>query len=641
MKRTKRDRHFVRRAVEAADLNAVRMALYQNSGDPDLAQLPLTVELDDVQREELIDKAVSWLEENAGPRSLPEPPTVELRRLMNLATGEEMSDLEFEARREQAAFRRFPFLVEWDAKKPRVPDGFNVAIVGGGFAGIVMAVQCELLGVPYVVLERHGEFGGTWHINRYPDVRVDTISSTYELSFEKSYRWSEYFARGEEVRSYLDHVASKFGVRENTRFNHDLKRATFDECRDLWTLDVDTPEGRKTLEAKVLVSATGLFANPKSIELAGEDVFGGRIVHPARWPHDLALEGKRVAVIGNGSTGIQMVGAIADKAERTYVFQRTPQWIMPRDKYGLPMEPEVHWLMDNFPAYWNWSRYMAGAPLFDTHPLVTTDRDWQVGGGQVNQRSDALRRDLIEYIKNQTGGRQDLVDRLIPDYAPFSRRPVVDNGWYRALTRDDVELVTHPIAGLTETGIQTTDGAVHEVGIIVTATGFEVEKYLHPSRFVGRDGTDIHEMWESADGPRAWIGMMVPMFPNFYMLYGPNSQPVSSGPSQATWLTIWSSFVGRCLKRMLTDGISRIEVKQAAYASYNEALDEEATKLVMMTKEGGIEKNYYVNREHGRVQVNAPWYGPVFQQMFSNVDWEALELTSGADAVTQSRANSR
>jgi 4-hydroxyacetophenone monooxygenase len=122
---------------------------------------------------------------------------------------------------------------------------------------------------------------------------------------------------------------------------------------------------------------------------------------------------------------------------------------------------------------------------------------------------------------------------------------------------------------------------------------------------------------------------MVPRFPNFYMLYGPNSQPVSSGPSLATWFSVWSAFVGRCLRQMLTEEVSRIEVTQDAYDRYNEALDEEAAKLVMMTKEGGIERNYYVDNEHGRVQVNAPWYGPVFQQMFSNVDWDALEMTAG------------
>lgn len=620
------DRAYIRRAVEAADLNAVRLALYQNTGDAALAALPSAAALDPAQREGLIAQAVKWLEQNAGPRRLPEPPEDQLRHLINLATGEEIGDLEFQARREQTAFKDFPFLVQWQGEKPRIPDSFKVVIVGSGFSGIVMAVQCGLLGIPYVVLERQDEPGGTWNINRYPDVRVDTISITYELSFEKDYRWKEYFGRGEEVRDYLDHVTNKFGVRENIAFNHDLKHATFDERQGLWTLEVETPQGSKVMEANVLVSATGLFANPKFPQFEGSENFKGTIVHPARWPRDLDLAGKRVAVIGNGSTGIQMVSTIAEQAEQTYVFQRTPQWIMPRDKYGLPMEPEIHWLMDNFPGYWNWYRYMAGAPLFDTHALVCTDPDWQASGGKANPGSDALRKTLTDYVREQTGGRQDIIDRVIPDYAPFSRRPVVDNGWYRALTRDDVELVTDPIARLTPEGIETADGTVRPVDVIITATGFEVVKYLWPAQVTGRDGTDLHAFWNEGDGPRAWIGMMVPKFPNLFIMYGPNSQPISTGPSQSTWFTIWSSFVGRCLMRMVAEGQDTVEVTRQAYDEYNRALDAEASHLVAMSSEGGMEHNYYVDKDEGRLLVNAPWYGPIFQRMFTQVDWDALDI---------------
>jgi 4-hydroxyacetophenone monooxygenase len=291
--------------------------------------------------------------------------------------------------------------------------------------------------------------------------------------------------------------------------------------------------------------------------------------------------------------------------------------------------------MDNFPGYWNWYRYMAGAPLFDTHALVCTDPEWQAKGGTVNPGSDALRKDLTAYIEKETGGRRDIIDRVLPDYAPFSRRPVVDNGWYRALTRDDVELITDPIDHLTSDAIVTADGAEHPVDVIITATGFEVVKYLHPAQFIGKNGTEVHDYWNAADGPRAWIGTMIPNYPNLFMLYGPNSQPVSSGPSQSTWFMIWSSFVGRCLKRMLTEGYDTVEVTKEAYDSYNVALDKEAANLVAMSSLGGIEKNYYVNNEHGRLQVNAPWYGPVFQDMFANPDWGALELRRQREPVGQ------
>ncbi len=628
------DRDYIRRAIDAADLNAVRMALYQNTGDPALAELPLAPKMTDEQRESLKEQAVDWLEANAGPGRLPEPDDAELRRLLEMATGEELGDLEFEARREQAAFKDYPFMVQWDGERPDIPADFNVIIVGSGFSGVVMAVQCQLLGIPYTVIEKGDEPGGTWNINRYPDIRVDTISLTYELSFEKDWRWDQYFGRGEEVRAYINHVSRKFGVFANTRFNHALAKATFDEARSKWLLDVDTPNGSERMEASVLITAMGLFANTKVVDFKGRDDFEGEIIHPARWPADLSLKDKRVAVIGNGSTGIQMVGAIAEQAAHTSVFQRTPQWISPRDKYGQPMETEVHWLMDNFPGFWNWARYMAGAPLFDTHALVCNDPEWQAKGGKVNQFSDAMRGELAAYIERETGGDRSIIDRVLPDYAPMSRRPVVDNGWYRALTREDCDLVTDPIERFSANGIVTADGTEHPLDVIVTATGFEVVKYLWPAQFFGRSGVEVHDFWKSGDGPRAYIGAMVPDFPNMFMLYGPNSQPVSSGPAQSTWFTIWSAFIGRCLMKMLREQASTIEVTREAYDSYNKALDVEAQNLVMLTKEGGVEKNYYVDNEHGRVQVNAPWYGPVFQKMFADPDWDALELRKESTPVS-------
>jgi hypothetical protein len=235
------DSAFIRRAVEVADLNAVRVALYQQTGDPELAQLPTTANLDEAQRELLISKAVAWLEHNAGPAKLAEPPEAELRTLMNMATAEEMGDLEFEARRDLPAFKEFPWTADWTDGKPELPEGFKVAIIGSGFSGLAMGVQLERLGIPYVLLERRGEPGGVWTINRYPDVRVDTISITYEFSFEKDYKWNEYFGRGADVRAYLDHISRKYGVHDHTLFNRDLKRATFDEGRNVWVLESDTP----------------------------------------------------------------------------------------------------------------------------------------------------------------------------------------------------------------------------------------------------------------------------------------------------------------------------------------------------------------------------------------------------------------
>ena len=620
-------RDYIRRAVELADLNGVRVALYQQTGDAEIRRMPVAAKLTPEERERLIAKAVDWLEANAGPGMPEEPPEPELRELLGIATHEELPDLEFSVRREFPAFKPFPNMVGWTAGKPELPDGFKVAIIGSGFSGIAAGVQLGLLGIPYVVFERRADPGGTWTIHRYPDVRVDTASITYEFAFEKLYQWDEYFGPGADVRQYLEHVSKKYGVYQNTRFNCDMKRATFDESTHVWTLEVETPRGVETVTANAIISASGLFANPRAPHFEGQETFEGRILHPSRWPADVDLTGKRVAIIGNGSTGVQILKPIAQDAEQVYVYQRTPQWISPRDKYGQKLEPEIRWLVDNFPGYWHWWRYAGLAALFQTHGFVLPDKARQEKGGKVNPMNDNLRAFLTEYIKTETGGRQDLIDRLIPDYAPFSRRPVVDNGWYRALTRANVELVTDGIARFEPAGIRSVDGKLREVDVIVTATGFDIVKFLWPAHYVGKGGRDLHETWGAADGPRAYLSMMVPGYPNLFISYGPNSQPVSGGTGITTLYVVWAAYAAQCIVRMIEQGKSRVEVKPEAFERFNAALDEEAKKLVLMTKEGAMEKNYYVNNEHGRLQVNAPWYGPLFQQMCTDVNWDDLEIS--------------
>lgn len=620
------DEAFIRRAVELADLNAVRVALYQQTGDEELAELPMAIQMDEAQRESLISKAVAWLKDNASPEMPDEPDEQTLRKLMNMATKEEMGDLEFEARRDLPAFKDFPWTAQWTDGKPELPKGFKVAIIGSGFSGLAAGVQMERLGIPYVLIERRPEPGGTWTINRYPDVRVDTISVTYEYSFEKRYPWTQYFGRGEEVREYLDYISKKYGVHKNTKFERDLQKATFNEDRDTWTLELGTPDGTETLEVNAVINAMGTFANPNFPTFEGMDKFEGEIIHPARWPEGWDATGKRVAVIGNGSTGVQLVKPIAEDAAHVDVFQRTPQWISPRVLYGDPVQPEIRWLQDNFPGYWHWWRYMAIAALFQTHGFLTPDEEWQAQGGVFNAMSDKLRDDLTAYIKAQVDGDQELIDQLVPDYAPFSRRPVVDNGWYRSLTRDNVSLVTSPIVRLTAKGIETEDGEVHEVDTIVTATGFQVAKYLWPADYLGKDGQSIHEFW-SKDGPRAYISMMVPNYPNMWMLYGPNSQPLSGGTGLPIWYVIWAAYAASCIVKMVENGKSRVEVTHDAYERYNKALDAEAATLVLMSDVGGKDKNYYVNHEYDRLQVNAPWYGPEYHRMCTQIEWDDLEIS--------------
>ncbi|MCP1470321.1 4-hydroxyacetophenone monooxygenase [Sphingobium sp. OAS761] len=621
------DTDFITRAVEQADLNAVRVALYQNSGDAEVGALPPTAQMSDAQKAMLIDRAVAWLADNAASIRLPEPPEPELRKLMTMVTGKEMSDHEFAARRDLPAFRDYPFAAEWEGDKPAIPEDFSVIIVGSGPAGIAASMQCKLLGVPYTVLERQDQAGGTWTINRYPDVRVDTPSVNYEFGFEKDYRWAEHFNRGGAVREYLQHISEKYGIADNTLFGHDVKRAEFDPARDMWVLTVDTPAGEKVMESRFVITACGTFANAQLPNVKGVEKFRGAFVHPSKWPADLDLRGKRVAVIGNGSTGVQLLSAVAQQAAHVTVIQRTAQWISPREKYGEPIQSELAWLIDSLPGYWNWSRYLAAAGLFDFHLMQRVDRAWQEKGGKVSEANDQVRDFLISYIRSETNGDEELINKLIPDYAPLSRRPVVDNGWYRALTRDNVDLIAGAVERFDETGFTVSDGTYVEVDVVVSATGFDVLKYLWPARYKGADGQDLHDSWDEGDGPRAYISMMVPRFPNMFMLYGPNSQPLTGGTGLPQWWTVWSSYAGRVIMQMIRDGKTRVDVKPEAFDRFNRALDAEGEKWLQMTPEGGMDKNYYVNQKARRLGVSCPFLSPDFHRMCTVVEWDDLALS--------------
>ncbi len=601
------DAAFIRRAVEACDLAALRVALYQATGDPALAEFGPVADLDDDERARLEDRAAHLLETHAGSFERRVPSDEELRALMDLVLGVPTRDEHFEVRKKFLAFTPYPFQYTRPAEAAPVPEGFEVAIIGAGPAGIATAVQLGRLGVPYRIYDRRDELGGTWSIHKYPDIRVDTLSITYEFSFDDEYPWREYFARGEDVRAYLEFIADKYGVREHIELGHDLEHARFDEGENRWKLSFRGPDGARALrDANFVVSAAGVFAKPKRPDIPGIDDFEGTILHPTEWTSEHDVRGKRVAVIGNGSTGVQLLARVAEEAEHTTVFQRTPQWIAARPNYGKAVEPEVRWLLDNLPGYWNWSRYTSIIGLMTWHEdFLIPDPEWEKQGGHITRKSDELRELMIGYIDSQIGDRPDLREKLIPDYAPMVRRPVVDNDWYKSLTRDDVALVTSGIERLTPTGIETADGKHHELDFIVFATGFEVDQFLWPAEYEGEGGRSLRAYW-GEKSPQAYLGMMVPHFPNFFMMYGPNSQPVSGGISLPSWFQIWAAYLAQCLDTMFEEGHARVGVREEAFRKYNADLDAFGSELAFIKDTGSVERNYYVD-DDGRLVVNTPY----------------------------------
>jgi 4-hydroxyacetophenone monooxygenase len=264
--------------------------------------------------------------------------------------------------------------------------------------------------------------------------------------------------------------------------------------------------------------------------------------------------------------------------------------------------------------------------LFTWHEdFLVPDPDWERQGGHITRKSEELRQFLIGYIREQVKGRPDLIEKLLPDYAPMVRRPVVDNGWYEALTRENVELVTDGIARLTRTGIETVDGEQRDVDTIVFATGYNVSTYLWPAEYHGEDGVNLQEFW-AEDSPRAYLGMLVPRFPNLFVMYGPNSQPVSGGISLPSWFQIWAAYIGQCLVTMIEGGHSKVAVTDTAFEDYNQRLDAEASGMAFVTDKASVKRNYYLNAD-GRLQANTPFETADLWAMFKAPKRSDLEFS--------------
>jgi 4-hydroxyacetophenone monooxygenase len=497
------------------------------------------------------------------------------------------------------------------------PPGFSALIIGAGLSGLCAAVRLGQAGVPYTVVERNPEVGGVWLENRYPAAGVDAASHLYSFSFAPA-DWPHYFATRQEVHDYLAGVASRFGVGPNTRFGTEVRSAVWDADRQIWSVDIRTADGsEETLAANVLVSAVGAFNTPAIPPIPGLDSFSGPAFHTARWPADVDVDGRRVAVIGNGASAMQVVPAIAERVAALTVLARSPHWIAPFDKLHQPVPPPLRRLLDAVPLYRRWYRARLAWIFNDrAHPVLQKDPAWPHPERAVNAANDRYREFLTDYIKEQLADRCDLLPAVLPTYPPFGKRLLLDHGWYRTLRRDNVELVTDPLDRVETDRIVTRSGLERPVDVIVLATGFAVTRFLSTYEIRGRSGVPLRELWRDDDA-RAYLGTVIPDFPNFFVLYGPNTQP-GHGGSVVAAVEAQMEYVMQLLRRMVAGGLGSIEVKPSVHEAYNERVD--AAHEAMVWTHPGMD-TYYRN-SRGRVVVNTPFRIVDFWHMTRAADLE-------------------
>ncbi|PRY51313.1 4-hydroxyacetophenone monooxygenase [Geodermatophilus tzadiensis] len=556
----------------------------------------LPEEVQEEIRRGVVDAVLAW---SAGrPAAIDRPAGDRLSGLIDVVMGEpvppEFAPMLSEVMGFTAAPARVP--VSGDAGR------FSVVVVGAGVAGMLASARLSEAGVGHVVLEKNSEVGGGWYENTYPGAGVDTPSYLYSYSFFPR-NWSTHFGKRDEVQAYLEDFADAFGLRSNVRFGTEVTAARWDGDTQRWQVTAVGPDGVPyTLTANAVISAVGVLNRPRIPPLPGLDSFSGPLFHSARWPTGLDLTGKRVALVGAGASAMQIGPAIAGRVASLTVFQRSPQWIAPNDVYFSPVGEDVHWLMEHVPYYAAWYRARLSWIFNDkVHPTLQVDPDWGEERASINAANHGHRRFYTRYLTEQLAGRPDLVDKSLPDYPPFGKRMLLDNGWYAMLRRDDVDLVTEAVTEVTETGLVDSAGRHREFDVVIMATGFHTDRYLHPMEITGRSGRTTREVWGEHDAT-AYLGITVPDFPNLFVLTGPNTA-LGHGGSFITILECQVRYVMDVLSTMVEQDLGAVEVRQEVHDAYNRAVDEAHGRMVW-THPGMT--NWYRNAD-GRVVAVLPW----------------------------------
>lgn len=439
----------------------------------------------------------------------------------------------------------------------------SIAIIGAGMSGIAAVVKLRKAGyTDLTVFEKADRVGGTWRENTYPGLSCDVPSRWYSFSFNLKHDWNYRYSYGPEILQYMEETADKFGVKDVVRFNTPVAAVTW--VGPHWKLV--TADG-ETLTFDVVISATGVLHHPAFPAIEGLDSFSGDSFHTAQWDHAVDLKGKRVGIIGTGSTAAQVVGAITEKVGEMHVFQRTPQWMapLPQKKYSAA-----------------WKRVMKTLPFlqrigfhFYFQLMLRTFAAATIGNKTMQRLLSWLcLRNLEKSVADP-----ELRAKLTPDYQAACKRLIFCSEFYPAISRDNAHLVTESITRITPQGVQTADGKLHELDVLILATGFDPSAFILPTRVTGENGRDLGEFWDGA--PRAHRAVALPGFPNFWLLEGPTG-PVGN-LSLITISEHQVDYIIGMLDKMKQDGLAAVAATEDAFTRYNDGMREAVKKTVWVT----------------------------------------------------------
>lgn len=479
----------------------------------------------------------------------------------------------------------------------------RVVVIGAGMAGILAGIRLQQAGITDITLyEKADRIGGTWRDNTYPGLTCDTPSHHYTYSFERNPDWTRYLPPGHEIQAYFERTCLKYGIDRLIRFNQEVDRAEYRDGR--WHLHM---KSGAVDACDVLIAATGVLHHPHLPQIEGIERFGGAIFHTSRWDHSVPLDGARIGVIGNGSTGVQLVSALAGRASLLEHYQRTAQWIMPVDNTPFSEADRQRFRDDPaaLAAAMKMEEYLDGVERY-TQAIVDPGSPGAAEMGAI-------------CLANLENSVRDPVlrERLRPDHQALCKRLVFSPDYYEAIQHPHARLVTAGIERIEERGIRTRDGVLHGLDLIALATGFHADRFMRPMQMRGRGGVSLADIWSTT--PKAYLAITMPDFPNFFMLNGPNG-PVGNFSLIEIAEYQWG-YIAQLLQRLRSGECTEIAPTQAAMERFERDRTEAAKKTVWYL--GGC-KSWYLAADG--VPASWPWNYARFITEMSAPKWDAFEL---------------
>ncbi len=476
----------------------------------------------------------------------------------------------------------------------------RIAIIGAGMAGILAAIRLERAGhTDFVLYEKASRLGGTWRENTYPGLACDVPAHLYTYSFEPNPDWSSTFAPGPEIQAYFERVADKFGVTPRIRLNAEVTHCEFVDGR--WQLKL--ADGSRDV-ADVVIAATGVLHHPNIPELPGIKRFAGSTFHSARWNHDVPLDGRKIGVVGTGSTAMQITSALVPRVARYTLFQRSAQWVMAIDNPSYSAAERAAFASD--PEKIEAIRAEANTMMIDYVSNAIIDAD--------SPGMKSIERRCLQNLENNVTD-PGLRERLRPDYRAACKRLIFSADFYQAIQQPNAELVTNGIEQVEAAGVRTLDGRLHKLDVLVLATGFRADRFVRPTVVRGRDGVDLDKVW--AERPMAYLSLSVPGFPNFFMLNGPNG-PVGNF-SLIRIAELQLDYVLQLLEGLGKGEYREISASQQAASEFETARIEAAKKSIWAT---GC-TSWYLDKNG--VPASWPWSYTRFTEEMAGPRWEAFE----------------